>query len=92
MKGPGAAKRPRLTSISASQLASISTYLLKTLLPTNSIRCTVLLLSSNPTMSPLPKRRKIEVPCQVDGDTVTGNEVHGESPSDIDLELQGSRA
>jgi hypothetical protein len=43
------------------------------------------MLSNTTSTSPLFKRRKIDVPCQIDQDTVTGNEANGES--DIDSEL-----
>ena len=39
-------------------------------------------------MSPLPKRRKIDIPHQVEEDTVTGNEANGESDIDSELELE----
>ena len=39
-------------------------------------------------MSPLHKRRKIDVPNQVDDDTVAENEANGELDTDSELEFE----
>jgi hypothetical protein len=46
------------------------------------------MFSSNTNMSPPPKRRRIDVPNQVDEDTVNENEANGESDTESGLEFE----